>query len=230
MTLTNPPQLADPVISSLVGGTSLSRGRTYSRKGAVSSVEWNPKKLELKGMVQGNRSAPYRTRAAFKNGVGGLRLEWGFCSCPMQFNCKHVAALLLEISSGPVMEQLALLEIPPAPKLSPPEARKTVQKPPAQKKTPPALWQEQIHSLLHPQPAAKVPRFRQRSRQVRKPAGSEARRATGTYRIHAQQAALAPAGTQRPLAKLIRPRHQPDRQTGEAECQGEVGGWPAALG
>ncbi|MEO8284339.1 MAG: SNF2-related protein, partial [Pseudarthrobacter sp.] len=140
-------------------GTSLSRGRTYSRKGAVSSVEWNPKNLELKGTVQGNRSAPYRTRAAFKNGVGGLRLEWGSCSCPMQFNCKHVAALLLEISSGPVMEQPALLEIPPAPKLSPPDARKTVQKPPAQKKTPPALWQEQIHSLLHPQPAARYQGF-----------------------------------------------------------------------
>jgi len=65
------------VISFLAGATSLSRGRTYARKGAVSSVEGNPKNLELKGKVQGNRSTPYRTKASFKNGINGLRLEWG---------------------------------------------------------------------------------------------------------------------------------------------------------
>ncbi|WP_157372500.1 SNF2-related protein [Arthrobacter sp. Soil736] len=168
MTFTHPPQLADPVITSLVGTTSLGRGRTYARRGAVSGVEWNPENLELKGKVQGNRSAPYRTKVSFKDGISGLRLEWGDCSCPMRFNCKHVAALLLEIGSGPVVEQLALLDIPPAPASARAPGQPAAPKQPApkkqpappvqkavQKKVPPAPWQEQIHALLHPDAASR---------------------------------------------------------------------------
>ena len=156
MTFTLPPQLADPVISSLVGATSLSRGRTYARKGAVSSVEWNPKDLVLKGKVQGTRGAPYRTKASFKNGINGLRLEWGDCSCPMAYNCKHVAALLLEISSGPAMEQLPLITMRATAARTPaPTQRRT----PAPKKTPPAPWQRQLNSLLHPQPTPRHTAF-----------------------------------------------------------------------
>ena len=70
----------DAIISSLVGSTFLNRGRTYSRKGAVFSVEWNPKTLVLKGNVQGTRSNPYRAKASFKEGISGLRLDWGHCS------------------------------------------------------------------------------------------------------------------------------------------------------
>ena len=176
MTLTHPPRLDDAVITSLVGSTSVSRGRTYARKGAVSSIEWNPKNLELKGKVQGNRSAPYRTKASFKHGISGLRLEWGYCSCPMQFNCKHVAALLLDISSGPALDQPALLDVPPtppstrallqpaapkqpAPEKQPSPAVQPVQKPAVQQKAPPAPWQEKIHSLLHPEAASTYPGF-----------------------------------------------------------------------
>ena len=160
MTLPPPPRVDDAKINSLVGSTSLSRGRTYARKGAVSSIEWYPQSLELKGKVQGNRSAPYRTKVSFKEGISGLRLEWGDCSCPMRANCKHVAALLLEISNGPVQMQPALLDIsswpgpvqPAAPKQPAPRKQ-----PPVQKKAPPAPWQEQIHSLLHPEEAARYP-------------------------------------------------------------------------
>ena len=151
----------DAVITSLVGSTFLSRGRTYSRKGAVFGVEWNPKSLELKGKVQGTRSNPYRAKASFKKGISGLRLDWGHCSCPVQFNCKHVAALLLEISSGPVMEQPPLLEVPPG--AAPPAPQKKSAPAPGEaarqqvrKDASPAPWQEQIQSLLHPEA---VPRY-----------------------------------------------------------------------
>ncbi|WP_346927280.1 SNF2-related protein [uncultured Arthrobacter sp.] len=159
MTFARPPQLAAPAISSLVGSTSLSRGRTYARKGAVSGVEWNPKDLELKGKVQGNRGAPYRTTVSFRDGAGGLRPDWGDCSCPMRFNCKHVAALLLDVSSGPV-HQPALLDVPRAPasadasKQTAPASQEAIQM-----QAPPAPWQEQIHSLLHPEAAAQRPGF-----------------------------------------------------------------------
>ncbi|WP_157356978.1 DEAD/DEAH box helicase [Arthrobacter sp. U41] len=165
MTLPPLPQVDDAVISALVGSTSLSRGRTYARKGAVSGIEWYPKSLELKAKVQGNRGAPYRTKVSFQDGTSGLRLDWGECSCPMRSNCKHVAALLLDISSGPIVEQPALLDIPPAtvstraprqpaPAVLKPAVQKAVQKP-----APPAPWQEQIHSLLHPEPASRYPGF-----------------------------------------------------------------------
>jgi hypothetical protein len=42
VTLEQRPVIHDAVITSLVGSTFLSRGRTYSRKGAVFGVEWNP--------------------------------------------------------------------------------------------------------------------------------------------------------------------------------------------
>ncbi len=160
MTLPPPPRVDDAKINSLVGSTSLSRGRTYARKGAVSSIEWYPQSLELKGKVQGNRSAPYRTKVSFKEGISGLRLEWGDCSCPMRANCKHVAALLLEISSRPVQMQPALLDISSGPGPVQPAAPKQPaprKQPPVQKKAPSAPWQEQIHSLLHPGEAARYP-------------------------------------------------------------------------
>jgi superfamily II DNA or RNA helicase len=151
----------DAVITSLVGSTFLSRGRTYARKGAVFGVEWNPKSLVLTGKVQGTRSNPYRAKASFKDGISGLRLDWGHCSCPVQFNCKHVAALLLEISSGPVMEQPPLPAVPslpataPAAKPKPAAAKEKVARKPAQAMTPPAPWQEKIRSLLQPEPASR---------------------------------------------------------------------------
>ncbi|MCQ6269089.1 DEAD/DEAH box helicase [Pseudarthrobacter sp. R1] len=156
MTLEHPPVIHDAVISSLVGSSFLSRGRTYSRKGAVFGVEWNPKSLELKGKVQGTRNNPYKAKASFKDGISGLRLDWGHCSCPVQFNCKHVAALLLEISCGPVMEQPPLLEVTPA--AAPPAPKKKAAPAPpkaagqqVRKDASPAPWQEQIQSLLHPE-------------------------------------------------------------------------------
>lgn len=192
----------DAVITSLVGSTFLSRGRTYSRKGAVFGVEWNPKSLELKGKVQGTRGNPYRTKASFKEGISGLRLDWGRCSCPVQFNCKHVAALLLEISSGAVVEQPPLLVVPspptaaPTPKPAPAAATKKPARKPTVAKTPPAPWQEQVRSLLHPEQAPRNPAFTEGARRPTAKLGVQLELSEST----SGQSPWYQRGTEQPLA------------------------------
>jgi len=72
----------------------------------------------------------------------------------MAYNCKHVAALLLEISSGPAMEQLPLIAMPASAARTPSPTR-----PKTPKKSVPDPWQRQLHSLLHPQAAPRHTAF-----------------------------------------------------------------------
>jgi uncharacterized Zn finger protein len=55
---------------------------------AVSDIRRSPDKLHA--YVSGTAAAPYFVEIIFRNG-----LMDGFCTCPVGFNCKHVAATLL---------------------------------------------------------------------------------------------------------------------------------------
>jgi len=67
----------------------LQRGRDYARRGLVVEVEAQADG-SLTGRVENGQGASYRQRLS----LGGGRVE-GFCSCPVGYNCKHVAAALL---------------------------------------------------------------------------------------------------------------------------------------
>jgi superfamily II DNA or RNA helicase len=81
-----------------IGGGSYVRGTEYARQQAVQHVTWDAGETALHGTVRGQGGNVYRT-AAFFSLADGRRAEFemGECSCPIEFNCKHVVALVLSV-------------------------------------------------------------------------------------------------------------------------------------
>ncbi|HUG51067.1 MAG TPA: SWIM zinc finger family protein, partial [Terrimesophilobacter sp.] len=102
--MTAAPPLVDAAdILRLVGETSFGRGRAYARNGAVTHFAWDPDTSRLTGVVQGTATMPYRCRIDLVTGPGGRhRPSTSVCSCPMDYDCKHVAATLLAANAASV--------------------------------------------------------------------------------------------------------------------------------
>ena len=81
-------------IMRLVGPTSFQRGLAYSRGGAVVAIDWDVDSRMLSGTVQGTNAFPYRCSVVIAVETG--RPLSSLCSCPMSFDCKHVAATMLQ--------------------------------------------------------------------------------------------------------------------------------------
>ena len=79
-----------------VGSRSFDRGRAYARNQRVVAVDWDPSDLTLRGTVIG--TAPYVTTAYFAEVDGGLALDAGECTCPVGYDCKHVAAIAIAVA------------------------------------------------------------------------------------------------------------------------------------
>lgn len=75
------------------------RGVAYAHAGRVQSCSWNAASHSLLGSIQGSRGTPYTSIARFA-AVGPEPYSFirGVCTCPMQTNCKHVAALIVTAS------------------------------------------------------------------------------------------------------------------------------------
>jgi superfamily II DNA or RNA helicase len=122
-------------IRQAVGSRSFGRGRGYARGRQVLAIEWDPSDLTLAGAVVG--TAAYATTAHFADVDGSLAFEDGECTCPVGYNCKHVAAIVIaavgegahsqsarrrstaahpSVKDGPAWEQSlrALIEVPEA--------------------------------------------------------------------------------------------------------------------
>jgi superfamily II DNA or RNA helicase len=70
---------------------TVAKGEAYVR--AVSKLAWLPQGT-LSGKVQGSETSPYAVAVDLGFEEGDLWIE-GECSCPVGYNCKHVAAVLL---------------------------------------------------------------------------------------------------------------------------------------
>jgi superfamily II DNA or RNA helicase len=81
-------------VEEVVGPVSFSRGQAYARSNRVLSVDWDPEEATLSGSVIG-KGGLYSTAAYFIEQGGELVFEEGECSCPVGYNCKHVAALVV---------------------------------------------------------------------------------------------------------------------------------------
>ncbi|MBI3760947.1 MAG: SWIM zinc finger family protein [Chloroflexi bacterium] len=77
-----------------VGATYAERGQDYYQNGHVLDFSWRG--ATLTGRVQGSEYKPYRVTIDFSG--GGM---YGECTCPMDYNCKHVAAVLFAAASQP---------------------------------------------------------------------------------------------------------------------------------
>jgi len=86
-----PPRVLnfDDVIE-LCGSVATSRGQGYKASGKVQELDWASEQSLLHASVQGTESEPYTQRIT----IAPHRFD-GECSCPVRYNCKHVAAALL---------------------------------------------------------------------------------------------------------------------------------------
>ena len=79
----------DDVIE-LCGSVATSRGQVYKASGRVGELDWIGEAGVLCASVQGSDAEPYTVRIT----IAPHRFD-GECSCPVRYNCKHVAASLL---------------------------------------------------------------------------------------------------------------------------------------
>jgi superfamily II DNA or RNA helicase len=82
-------------VSAVVGARSFARGWQYAEDGHVLDVDWDEDDEVLAGRVRGN-GAVYETEADLERRPGrGYVLVEGTCTCPVEVDCKHVAAVAL---------------------------------------------------------------------------------------------------------------------------------------
>jgi hypothetical protein len=111
-------------------------GVAPTRGGRVLKLAWDAATEALTGTVLG-RGALYDTTAFFAAARDGeLRFEEGECSCPVGYNCKHVAALVIAAADGRVASRP--LRLVPAPEARP-------------------AWEQALRALLDEAPATGTP-------------------------------------------------------------------------
>lgn len=79
----------------------------YQAQGRVSGVEVCDDLTRIRSQVRGSEGKKYRVDIQLKFERDALTNLRGDCSCPMAFNCKHVAATLLEVLNGKAPPALA---------------------------------------------------------------------------------------------------------------------------
>jgi superfamily II DNA or RNA helicase len=98
-----PTRFEAATVRRLLGSTTYARGSVYAARGAVVSATYDPDDDVVVGDVQGSSPRPYEVTIELARSASGTPVGVsGECSCPVGFNCKHVAALLL--ASGAAAE------------------------------------------------------------------------------------------------------------------------------
>ena len=75
------------------GHAAAENGRRYQARGLVVAFDWDGD--TILSAVKGTEARPYRQAVTIKERKGRLSIV-GTCSCPVETNCKHVAAALFE--------------------------------------------------------------------------------------------------------------------------------------
>ena len=124
-----PPLVDVTDVIRVVGGSAFQRGQTYAKSGAVEALEWDAKAEVLRAQVRGTAPVPYRTMLQLgAKRQGDYRLLDNHCSCPLGFDCKHVAAAALQSNTEHLLSRQ---------ELSAPALRPTV-----------PAWQQSLQTLI----------------------------------------------------------------------------------
>ena len=86
---------------------ALEKATLYQRRRRAFLTDMADDGTRIEGRVQGTQRRPYTV--TIELGIrpdGKVRID-GSCSCPVGFNCKHVAALLIESMATPEGRKLA---------------------------------------------------------------------------------------------------------------------------
>ncbi|MCD6527110.1 MAG: DEAD/DEAH box helicase [Desulfuromonas sp.] len=78
------------------GNTYYQRGLQYFRQGRVLDFEYDEVEHCIHATVSGSRRHVYKQVIGLSRERAGIAID-GDCSCPMDYNCKHVAAVMLEV-------------------------------------------------------------------------------------------------------------------------------------
>ncbi len=91
-------KLTSDDIRQACGGASYHRGLDYYRQGMVQEVKVLPlsNSVEVHSIVSGGFRDAYKVSISLARRGGELNID-GDCECPVGFNCKHVAATLVEV-------------------------------------------------------------------------------------------------------------------------------------
>ena len=94
-------------IQRTVAAAALDKATAYQRRRRAFVTDMADDGTRIEGRVQGTQRRPYRVTIEVRPGPDGkVRID-GSCSCPVGFNCKHVAALLIESMATPEGRRLA---------------------------------------------------------------------------------------------------------------------------
>jgi superfamily II DNA or RNA helicase len=90
--------LTEAQIQTELGSHIFHKGKSYQDNARVLSLSVSADGTFVEGKVQGSGRSPYKTKieVTVRNGQTPFVFINGNCTCPMRFNCKHVAAVLLE--------------------------------------------------------------------------------------------------------------------------------------
>jgi superfamily II DNA or RNA helicase len=84
-------------IRAMTSASAFAKGERYQRQGHVIDLKRADGGTRIEAHVRGSRQRPYSQKIELDLDRDGELDIAGACSCPMGFNCKHVAAALLEL-------------------------------------------------------------------------------------------------------------------------------------
>ena len=76
--------------------SAIAKAEAYQREGRVNGLEVSEDWGQIRAGVHGSRHEDYDVKIELTWKAGRIRTVEGVCSCPMNYNCKHVAAALLQ--------------------------------------------------------------------------------------------------------------------------------------
>ena len=102
-------QLLAQHVTSLLDKRTLEKGADYLRRGYVQSrhYEFGDNEGTLLGMVAGSAVDPYVAGVRLVRKGARIVLD-SYCTCPMEFKCKHVAATVLSALRGVAVDNAAI--------------------------------------------------------------------------------------------------------------------------
>ncbi len=104
-------ELSNATIEATVGSRSMVAGLSYAHSGRVLEVSDDGQGRLLYAQVQGTRATPYVVVVSRAASAGG---RWsGSCTCPVAFDCKHVAAAMIAAREQQIAGRAV---VPPAPR------------------------------------------------------------------------------------------------------------------
>ena len=99
-------------IRQVVSYRAYEAGLDYQLRGRVHDLRTAPDGTTIQARVQGSRRAMYGQTILLVSGPKRRLLPSGSCSCPVGFNCKHVAAVLFEYLAQANLAQANLAQTP----------------------------------------------------------------------------------------------------------------------